>query len=1045
VIEPAPFFLLRTPLLPFAFQLELAGTPDGDADPIATAECIRRRLGRAVERADIREALFLASPSFHETLPLWLREPTSERGQKAERTLIRYLARMSARPTPFGLFAGCSVGRTGDVTRLTLGAPQDYRRRTRLDSEYLCELGDALTRQPPLRKRLRYFTNTTLYARGDSFRYAEQVNGSRGRSYRLVSVERSDYLEAILSAAGKGAAYVELSRLLVDSFGVATEQADTFLDELIDGQLLISALTPVPVGADPIVTVIDELERAGAADEGAALHDAQARLRALDVAGVGAPLDEYAALAHGMAALPVRVSPARICQVDLFKPAPTLTLGKAPLDELERGIRLLHALPFGRPAETLARFRRAFRERYGEAEVPLVEVLDGESGLVFARDGERAGDASPLLSALPWPPPAATSPPWLPLHQLLLRKLEPTFADARMELSLSDGELVALAQPDPLPLPTSFAATICLSAVDEAAVDRGDFTLLIQHVVGPPGIRFLARFSHLDTELERLVRAEADYEQQLSPDALLAEIVFSPPGHVGNIVNRPALRDHEIPYLSRSLVPSPQQIPIDDLRVSVVGDRVVLRSAARGCEIIPRHSSALNARPGQLSLYRFLRAVQDQGLATALEWDWGPLASCSFLPRVVSGRLILSLARWRLDSADLSGLTGDAAALAQLRALRRLPRFVNLVESDSALTIDLENAVAVAALAHAARQSPQLVLTECFPPPDQLCVSDARHRYTHEMIVPFRASAVTAAPPDAFPRPARVNPSERRCAPGSSWAYLKLYCGEATIDRILREQVGPFCARHSHAIERWFFVRYDDPESHLRLRLRGRDAAATTMLRSELESAAAALLANGQISRVQVDTYEREIERYGGVDELRLCEALFCADSAAVVAILGQLEMDDLHARWQATLLGMATLLDDMALSVAAKLDIARRRRDMYREELRADIPMLRQIGEQFRSQRRRLDELLHGRAATTTLAPVAAILAQRSAATRPLIAELAARVAADERPAALARWAANFMHMHANRMLRGSLRAHELVLYDFLYRLYDGERSRQR
>jgi hypothetical protein len=34
---------------------------------------------------------------------------------------------------------------------------------------------------------------------------------------------------------------------------------------------------------------------------------------------------------------------------------------------------------------------------------------------------------------------------------------------------------------------------------------------------------------------------------------------------------------------------------------------------------------------------------------------------------------------------------------------------------------------------------------------------------------------------------------------------------------------------------------------------------------------------------------------------------------------------------------------------------------------------------------------------------------------------------------------------MHANRLLRASARANELVLYDFLLRLYEGRRARRK
>jgi len=40
---------------------------------------------------------------------------------------------------------------------------------------------------------------------------------------------------------------------------------------------------------------------------------------------------------------------------------------------------------------------------------------------------------------------------------------------------------------------------------------------------------------------------------------------------------------------------------------------------------------------------------------------------------------------------------------------------------------------------------------------------------------------------------------------------------------------------------------------------------------------------------------------------------------------------------------------------------------------------------------------------------------------------------------------AASFSHMHVNRLMRSSQRAHELVLYDFLFQIYDGRVARKK
>ena len=123
------FFALRTALLPlgefvhWAADLaapEAAARGQGLEEALAAdRQRLRDGLRQLVARPAVREALFVASPSLEEGIDHWLQDPQGQRGQKVERTLVRYFSRMAGRSTPFGLFAGCSVGRIGDST----GAP----------------------------------------------------------------------------------------------------------------------------------------------------------------------------------------------------------------------------------------------------------------------------------------------------------------------------------------------------------------------------------------------------------------------------------------------------------------------------------------------------------------------------------------------------------------------------------------------------------------------------------------------------------------------------------------------------------------------------------------------------------------------------------------------------------------------------------------------------------------------------------------------------------------------------------------------------------
>src|SRR5262249_14698329 len=209
---PSGFFAFRTPLLPFdTLEAWSAGLEAADAvdDPRRLEHAIARdrarladRLRALVSRPEVREALFVGSPDLDEALERWGARAGSEaeakKDQRIERGLVRYLARMAARPTPFGLFAGTATGRIGTATQLAIQEPRCHRRHTRLDMDYLWALVEALSRDPALRPLLHYRPNPSLHGAAGRLQYVESRHADRARSYHLVGLRTTDYLEATL-------------------------------------------------------------------------------------------------------------------------------------------------------------------------------------------------------------------------------------------------------------------------------------------------------------------------------------------------------------------------------------------------------------------------------------------------------------------------------------------------------------------------------------------------------------------------------------------------------------------------------------------------------------------------------------------------------------------------------------------------------------------------------------------------------------------------------------------------------------------------------
>ncbi len=239
---------------------------------------------------------------------------------------------------------------------------------------------------------------------------------------------------------------------------------------------------------------------------------------------------------------------------------------------------------------------------------------------------------------------------------------------------------------------------------------------------------------------------------------------------------------------------------------------------------------------------------------------------------------------------------------------------------------------------------------------------------------------------------------------------------------------------------------YSDPEPHLRLRLTGAPERLLTEVAPAIHAAVAPLLCAGRIWRVQFDTYDREIERYGGPAGMALAEKIFQVDSEAVLEILERLEPGDagLDERWRLALRGIDLFLEDLQLRTEAKLIVLRKVRTTFAREHRIETKLKKEIGERFRKERKELEALLDPSNETQSpLGPGLEILRRRSERLAPIIMELKACASDSRLSAGLETLAPSYIHMHVNRLLRSEHRAHEVVLYEFLVRLYDSRLAR--
>src|SRR6185312_14818217 len=136
----------------------------------------------------------------------------------------------------------------GERTRLRLAGLEGYRRHARLDNELLLSLTDHLVADGALRPLLGFRVNDSLYRTANRVRWVESQRDKGRRSYRLMAVDPTPYLEATLARARAGAT---LEAALVDE-EITRADADAYVEELVASQILVADLEPQVTGAEPL-------------------------------------------------------------------------------------------------------------------------------------------------------------------------------------------------------------------------------------------------------------------------------------------------------------------------------------------------------------------------------------------------------------------------------------------------------------------------------------------------------------------------------------------------------------------------------------------------------------------------------------------------------------------------------------------------------------------------------------------------------------------------------------------------------------------------
>lgn len=787
-------------------------------------------------------------------------------------SVLRYLLRGTTRATPFGLLAGVAPARIAAAATFRIGT--GHQAIARPDEAWLADVTDTLETDDVLFPALSVVASELATTRNGHFVITHQPSRSGGNAPERVRIRSTPPVRAALDASRVPVEVSTLATTLAANFpDVADSVINGLIAQLIRLGFLVTSLRAPMTSSRPLAGLLAGLESA------AVPIDA----RAQRLWEVSTCLDR-----HNSAVDPATARRERH-RADAIMASIHPSSGTALAVDLRLGWDLAIPEPAAaeaaRAADALARLARRpslssawttwhsrFLDRYGpKAAVPVLDVTDDSIGLGFP-----AG----FLGS----PEARQQSPLTERDKMLLKIAQEAVMNGDQEISLDDELIEQLSPLDPAdPVQPSAEMTLRVHSPSVRDLNNGLFTLHViaaSRAAGTVAGRFLYMLdpSARDRTIDACAALPGLYR-----NSLLAQISAAPLyARSGNIARSLQAAGTLISLGEHRPEHGPERIPVSDLAVTADACSLHLLSVSRGQPVHTILPSAVDLSVHTHPLARFILEASVALAAPCTSFDWGAAYALPFVPAVRYGKTILSPARWVLEASCLSspdaGFPQWDDTFNDWANTVRLPRHVYVGDGDRCIALDLEEASHRVLLRAEVSRSGQARLRTAVNPGD-LGWTDGR---PHEIVIPLVQSGSSREAVRAHSEV--VSPGHGYPPGGDGRLYLKLY-GPGDLQDIILTRHLPELAVQTGSQGSIWFLRYDDPRPHLRVRLSpgnvsfGPAAEQASRWTGELRE-------SGLITEVTWETYYPESARFGGTTAMTFAESFFAADSAAAAAQL---------------------------------------------------------------------------------------------------------------------------------------------------------------
>jgi len=533
-----------------------------------------------------------------------------------------------------------------------------------------------------------------------------------------------------------------------------------------------------------------------------------------------------------------------------------------------------------------------------------------------------------------------------------------------------------------------------------------DGQLYVKRIGGNSANQLAGRFTLASEKFEQLSREIAALEAESNPDIIFFDISYNAELTVDNVSRRRAIYDYELNLLN---YPGTSQIlTVDDIVLSVSGERVILRSKTLGRRLVPRMASAYNYRRSKLPVFRFLYDMSFHNIIADLSFDPTDIVKGrKFYPTVQFRNIVLSQRKIKLTKHDLQTIDPVETIIKTLKDANIYP-VVRIHKGEEDTVFNLDSDIQINLLVQEIRKSGEAWI-EQLPLPQINAFEDSRGQgYNNEMVIPLvhRNEVYKAS------SPVDGNYMEQRSfLPLDQWLYFEVYSSPAYGDSILL-QISELINEYATRINKWFFIRYNENGPHIRFRILFNEDFQLQFFRAVTDRLRP-MYSSNIIHDITIKIYNREMERYG-VANIEMVENHFHMDSKIVVEMIKEVSSDLQKYTHCVRIFQLVASFGSIGPQRYAKW--TSHIKEMFEREHHLQIEQFREVNRYIQQQR---SEMLEPSNSYTKQEQLLAISIHNLLQACP-----------NRRRAPML---TDLMHMHINRLFPDYQRTHELLILTML------------